>query len=91
MEAHDICQYLSYEELKLIAAARDDDEEGKIDQLLYDNLSEKEQARYNDFGDAWIKKLGSEGPPALHVPVPALLPALPGLVPVAAPQPDELI
>ena len=25
MEAHDICQYLSYEELKLIAAARDDD------------------------------------------------------------------
>ena len=71
--------------MELIAAARDDDKEGEINELLYDNLSEKEQARYNDFGDAWIKKLGSEGPPALPVPVPAVLPALPGPVPVAAP------
>jgi len=38
--------------LKLIATAPDDDEEGKIDKILCDNLSEKEQAWYNDFGDA---------------------------------------
>ena len=91
MEAHDIGRYLSYDELKLIASAPDDDEEGEISELLYGNLSEKEQARYNDFGDAWIKKLTSEGPPALPVPVPAILSALPGPVPVAAPEPDELI
>ena len=37
------------------------------------------------------EKLRSEGPPALPVPVPAVLPALPGPVPVASPQPDDLI
>ena len=43
----------SHQILKLIATAPDDDEEGKIDKILCDNLSEKEQARCNDFGDAW--------------------------------------
>ena len=54
----------------------------------YGNLSEEEKARYSEFGDAWIKKLVGEGPPALlPVPVP-----LPGPVPVAlAPQPDKVI
>ena len=84
-------KYLSYEELKWIAPAPDNDKEGKINEILYGNLLENEQARYNNFGDAWIEKLTSEGPPALPVPVPAVLPALPGLVPVAAPQPNGLI
>ena len=61
------------------------------DDVDYDNLSEEEKARYNEFGDAWIKKMASEGPQPLAVPVPAILPALPGPVPVSAPQPDELI
>ena len=77
--------------LKIIGSAPGADKEGEISKIFYDTLSEEEQARYNDFGDAWIKKLTSEGPPALPVPVPAILSALPGPVPVAAPEPDELI
>ena len=76
----DIGEYLDYSELELIAADPDD--------VDYNNLSEDKKARYMEFGDAWIKELDSEGPPALlPVPVP-----LPGPVPVAlAPQPDEVI
>ena len=45
MEAHDIGKYLSYDGLKLIASAPDNDEEVEIDKILYDNLPENEQAR----------------------------------------------
>ena len=83
MQGRDIGEYLSYAELELIAADPDD--------VNYDNLSEEEKARYNEFGDAWVKKMASGGPQPLAVPVPAILPALPGPVPVSAPQPDELI
>ena len=57
------------------------------DDVDYENQSEEEKSRYSEFGDAWIKKLEGEGPPALlPVPVP-----LPGPVPVAlAPQPGEV-
>ena len=80
MSGKDIGKYLEYSELELIAADSDD--------VDYESLSEEEKARYSEFGDAWIKKLESEGPTALMpVPVP-----LPGPVPVAlAPQPDKVI
>ena len=74
MSDRDIGKYLDYSELELIAADPDD--------VDYENLLEEEKARYNGFGDAWIKKLEGEGPPALlPVPVPVVL----------APQPDEVI
>ena len=86
-----ILDRLLYKELKLIASAPGNNEDGEIDKILCDILSKEEQARYNDFGDAWIQKLISEGLSALPVPVPAVIPALPGLVPVPAPQPNKLI
>ena len=79
MQGKDIDKYLTYEELNLI--------EGDTDDVDYENTSEGENARYKQFGDAWIKKVECESPPVLPVPV-----ALPGPVPVAlAPQPDEVI
>ena len=84
MQDKDIGKYLTYEELDLIA--------GDTDDVDYENTSEGENARYKQFGDAWIKKVESEGPPVLPVPVLPVPVALPGPVPVAlAPQPDEVI
>ena len=80
MSDRDIGKYLDYSELELIAADPDD--------VDYENLLEEGKAWYSEFGDAWIKKLEGEGPPAL---LPVTVP-LPGPVPVAlAPQPDEVI
>ena len=59
MQDEDIGKYLTYEELNLIV--------GDTDDVDYENLSEEEKARYNQFGDAWIKKVESEGPPVLPV------------------------
>ena len=59
MQDKDIGKYLTYEELNLIV--------GDTDDVDYENLSREEKARYNQFGDAWIKKVESEGPPVLPV------------------------
>ena len=61
MQGRDIKEYLSYAELELIGV--------DPDEVNYDNLSEEEQARYNEFGDAWIQKMASEGPQPLARPV----------------------
>ena len=84
MQDKDIGKYLTYKELDLIA--------GDTDDVDYENLLDEEKARYNQFGDAWIKKVESEDPPVLPVPVLPVPVALPGQVPVAlAPQPDKVI
>lgn len=49
MDEHDIEEYLSFEELELIA--------GDIDDVEYDNLSDENKQRYDKFVEAWYKKL----------------------------------
>jgi len=61
MTQHDIKEYISYAKLELIAADPDD--------FYYDNLSEEEYARYNEFGDVWIQNMARENPQPLARPV----------------------
>ena len=57
MQQYDIGEYLSYNELDLIA--------GSFEDVDYDNLTTQEKERYDKFGEAWQAKLESEGPAPL--------------------------
>ena len=60
MAAYDIAEYLSHEELALIA--------GDVNDANYDSLDESQKARYDKFVEAWYTKLDEIERPARYNP-----------------------